>query len=60
MLGWLIEVLEGRFEVWRSDLKLGGAEGGQKAGRKEGQKDGRLEIPPVIYRTSALWGCCQK
>ena len=24
MLGGLIEGLEGRYEVWRSDLKLGG------------------------------------
>ena len=29
-------------------------------GRKDGRTDGRLEIPPVSYRTSALWGRCPK
>ena len=31
---------------------------GQTDGRTEGRTDGCMEIPPVSYRTSALWGCC--
>ena len=36
------------------------ANGGGTNGRTEGRTDGRLKIPPVFYRTSALWSRCPK
>ena len=41
MLGGLIEGLEGRYEVWRSDLKWGGA--GLKPGRLICGLEGKIE-----------------
>ena len=43
MLGWLIEVLEGRFKPWRADFMVGGLIEGL---------EGRFEV----WRSDLRWG----